>query len=123
EAAGLPFASFHEVAPRWTPRGFSDVRRAWEGPLPDVPNTTARVEAAAYRGKPVYFSVLPPWAGAGLMLPDRNDSTGRLLTTLAVAIAAVLLIVTAILARRHLKTGRGDRRGAFRTAAVLFVVV
>jgi len=38
-------------------------------------------------------------------------------------IAAALLVVAVILARRHLRTGRGDRRGAFRTAAVLFVLV
>jgi len=123
EAAALPLSSFHEVAPRWTPRGYADVRRAWEGPLPDVPDVTVRVEAAAYRGKPVFFSVLPPWASPGLMTAASQSETGRLLTVLAIAVATALLIATAFLAHRHLKTGRGDRRGAFRTAAVLFVIV
>jgi len=82
-----------------------------------------RVEAAAYRGKPMFFSVLPPWASPGLMTAASQSETGRLLTVLAIAVATALLIATAFLAHRHLKTGRGDRRGAFRTAAVLFVIV
>jgi hypothetical protein len=39
---------------------------------------------------------------------------------LAQTIALLLLIGSAILARHNLRNGRGDRRGAFRTAAVLF---
>jgi serine/threonine-protein kinase len=45
----------------------------------------------------------------------------RVLTTLYILLTVALLIAAALLARRHLRTGRGDRRGAFRTAAVLFV--
>jgi hypothetical protein len=123
EAAGLPLASFHESPPHWTPRGFADERRAWDGPLPGVPDVTVRVEAAAYRGRPVFFSVLPPWAAPGLMAPASESSAGQWLLTIAIVIAAILLVATAILARQHLKSGRGDRRGGFRTAAVLFVVV
>jgi len=123
EAAGLPLAAFHDVEPRWTPRSFADTRRAWEGPLPGVPEVTARVEAASYRGRPMYFSVLPPWTMPGRMVAPAANAVGNLLTALAVLIAFALLTVTLILARRHLRTGRGDRRGAFRTASVLFVVV
>jgi serine/threonine-protein kinase len=121
DAAALPLASFHDVRPQWTPRGFADARRAWEGPLPDVPDTTVRVEAAAYRGRPVYFSVLPPWTAPGLMVKPAPQSIGQLLGAITVVIAFALLAVTAFLARRHLRTGRGDRRGAFRTAAVICV--
>ena len=41
DAAGLSMASFHEAVPQWTPRGIADVRRAWEGPLPDIPGIKA----------------------------------------------------------------------------------
>jgi Protein kinase domain len=121
DAAALPLASFHEVPPQWTPRGFADARRAWEGPLPDVPDAMVRVEAAAYRGRPVFFSVLPPWTAPALMVKPAAQSIGQLLRAISVVIAFALLAVTALLARRHLRTGRGDRRGAFRTAAVMCV--
>jgi hypothetical protein len=119
----LPLASFHDVEPRWTPRGFADVRRAWEGPLPDVPGVTARVEAAAYLGKPVFFSVLPPWALTSRTVAPTTTPVRHVLLALSVVVTAVLLAIALMLARWHLRTGRSDRRGAFRTAAVLFFLV
>jgi hypothetical protein len=123
DAAGLAPASFHDVTSRWTPRGDADVRRAWEGPLPDVPGVTVRVEAAGYRGRPIFFSVLPPWTEPGRGVTSPQSGIQRLLTTLTVLLSFGLLCTAAALARRHLRTGRGDRRGAFRTAAVLFVAL
>jgi serine/threonine-protein kinase len=121
DAAGLAPSSFHAVPPRWTPRGDADVRSAWEGPLPGVPGVTALVEGAAYRGRPIFFSVIPPWTTPGRVAEAPRRGLDRVLTTLAVIMAFVLLAAAALLARRHLRTGRGDRRGAFRTAAVMFV--
>jgi hypothetical protein len=121
DAAGLTLAAFHDVPSHWTPRGDADVRRAWEGPLPDVDSVTVRVEAAAYRGRPIFFSVLPPWTGPGRVAPAAQHGVERLLTTMTIVLAAGLLVAAAGLARRHLRSGRGDRRGAFRTAAVMFV--
>ena len=123
EAAALTPAAFHDVQPLWTPRGLADTRRAWEGPLPDVPGVTVRVEAAAYRGRPVFFSVLPPWTQAGRMVQAPRSTTGRVVTAFSVVIACAILAFAALLARRHLRTGRGDRQGAFRTAAVTFVTL
>jgi serine/threonine-protein kinase len=121
DAAGLTPSSFHAVPPRWTPRGDADVRSAWEGPLPDAPDVNARVEAAAYRGRPIYFSVIPPWTKPGRVADPPKRGIDRVLTTLTVIVAFALLAAAALLARRNLRTGRGDRRGAFRTAAVMFV--
>jgi hypothetical protein len=123
EAAALTPSAFHDVQPRWTPRGLADARRAWEGPLPDVPDVTVRIEAAAYRGRPIFFSVLPPWTQAGRMVQAPRSAVGRAITAFAVVIAFATLAVAALLARRHLRTGRGDRQGAFRTAAVTFVTL
>jgi len=121
DAAGLALPSFHAVQPRWTPRGISDARAAWEGPLPDVPGVTTRVEAAAYRGRPVFFSVIPPWTIPARTAIETSTRLNRILTGAAVVVAFVLLVASAMLARRHLRSGRGDRRGAFRTAAVMVV--
>jgi serine/threonine-protein kinase len=121
DAAGLSLADFHAVTPKWTPRGLADTRGAWEGPLPGVPGVTTRVEAAAYRGRPMFFSVLPPWTRAGRIVDAAATRLTRALTGATVLLAFTLLATAAVLARRHLRSGRGDRRGAFRTAAVLFV--
>jgi hypothetical protein len=67
--------------------------------------------------------VLLPWTAPGRMVAPSAETVGRLLTALSVVIAFTLLAVSLILARRQLQTGRGDRRGAFRTAAVLFVLL
>jgi serine/threonine-protein kinase len=123
DAAGLTLASFHEVPSRWSPRGDADVRRAWEGRLPELGDQAVRVEAAAHRGRPIFFSVLPPWTTGGRSAAAPRGAVERLLSTLTVVLTAALLIAAAGLARRHLRTGRGDRRGAFRTAAVLFVAL
>jgi len=121
DAAALAPAAFHPVPPRWTPRGISDARAAWEGPLPDVPGVTTRIEAAAYRGRPIFFSVIPPWTIPARTAIETTTLLNRVLTGAAVVIAFALLVAAALLARRHLRSGRGDRRGAFRTAAVLIV--
>jgi hypothetical protein len=74
-------------------------------------------------GRPIFFSVLPPWTTAGRMVQAPTSATGRVLTAFSVVIAFAIFAVAALLARRHLRTGRGDRQGAFRTAAVTFVTL
>ena len=121
ELAGLSRPAFHEVTPLWLPRNHADVRAAWEGPFPDMPGLTLRVEAAAYHGKPVFFNIVAPWTRATRNMAPRTASIGSIVNTIANVIAVLIMIASAFLARRHLRSGRGDRRGAFRTAAILFV--
>ena len=61
-AAGADLSTLKPVEPEWMPVSMSDERKAWTGPCPGWPEVTARFEAAAWRGRPVYFEVLPPWA-------------------------------------------------------------
>ena len=61
DAAGLAIANFRQVAPDLVPTAFADERRAWEGPLPDRPDLTVRVEAAMRSGRPVSFGITGPW--------------------------------------------------------------
>jgi serine/threonine-protein kinase len=123
EAAGLTMTAFHEVEPRWLPRSESDVRSAWEGPLPDVDGVTARVEGAAYGGRPIFFSVIAPWTQPATTptAQARPRSFREVIPAVSMMIGALILGAAALLARRNLRTGRGDRRGAFRTAAIVFV--
>src|SRR6185369_3186759 len=76
EYAGLLRSAFHEVTPRWLPRNQADVRAAWEGPFPDMPGMTLRVEAASYRGKPVFFTVVAPWTRPTRIVAPPGTSIG-----------------------------------------------
>ena len=116
EAAALPIALFHRVEPQWTPRDYSDARAAWEGVLPELPDKTVRVEAGAYRGTPTFFRVLGSWT-----VPPAAAAPARdWLETLSAAVRLLLLAGAALLARHNVRNGRGDRRGAFKTAAIVF---
>ncbi len=117
--ARLDPARFKQVPPAWTPPFFSDTRIAWEGTYPLRPEIPLRIEAAAYRGQPASFQLVSPWTRADRMDPFQPgplETAGDLfVTTLLIG----LIVAGALLARHHLKGGRGDRRGAFRLATVV----
>jgi hypothetical protein len=48
------------VEPRWPPLTYADTRAPGRGPIRTGPRS-ARIEAAAYRGRPVSFFVVAPW--------------------------------------------------------------
>jgi hypothetical protein len=60
-AAGLDFSKWLPAQPAWIPPVYSDARGAWTGSLAERPDIPMRIEAAAYRGKPVYFELIGPW--------------------------------------------------------------
>jgi serine/threonine-protein kinase len=103
-AAEIDPAKLTPTRPRQTPPHFADNTQAWEGPSAREGDfgEPLRVEAASLGDRPVFFRVEKPWdepAAAG----------GARLFPILVAIA---MIVAAILARRNLRTGRADLRGA-----------
>jgi serine/threonine-protein kinase len=113
--AQLESAAFRPVAPEWSAPVDSDRKAAWEGPYPGMPDTTVRIEAAAYHGRPVWFALLPPWAGPE---PGASGSVGGFIflqVSLGLALAG-----GAFLVRRNLRLGRGDQRGSLRLALVVF---
>jgi serine/threonine-protein kinase len=116
ELAGLDRAAFQPVTPEWTPREYSDRRAAWEGPLPGWPDQRLRIEAAAYRGRPVHFQMVAPWTQPDRMR-EAPSSRSRVWQQTIVSIAIVIVLVGALLVARHnLRKGKGDRRGADRIA-------
>jgi serine/threonine-protein kinase len=122
EVAELPFDQFRSVAPTWTPRGYADTRSAWEGILPETPDVTVRIEASSYRGRLVSFQVIGPWTR-----PARQQAAQRPLamTVLSAAVSILLLLCLASavwLARRNIRAGRGDRRGASRLAFFIIAI-
>ena len=110
-------AKFRRVEPRWSPPTAFDEQAAWEGAYDEQPDLPLRVEAAAFRGRPVYFEVVHPWTRPArqqqLQLPPGVTFVEATVT----GIFVLILVGAALLARRNLRLGRGDRRGAFRLAA------
>lgn len=120
--AGLEFASFSVAAPQWNPPGFADTQAAWQGRHPDHPDVSIRIEAAAWRGQAVYFRIVAPWDKARRQ-QAAFISTGTKAGIIMVAIIYVALVLGALLlARRNLRQGRGDRKGAYKLALVIFAL-
>jgi serine/threonine protein kinase len=121
--SGIDAATLHLVTPRWRVPVDSDQKAAWEGRFAEQPDIPVRIEVASYHGRPVWFSVIPPWQRA-----DRITFVGSLVTTgigqvVGVVIGACSLVLAFFLARRNLRRSRGDRKGALRLAVFLFTLV
>ncbi|MGA2601330.1 MAG: serine/threonine-protein kinase [Bryobacteraceae bacterium] len=121
-AAGLDPLKWPSAQPIWTPPVYCDARAAWTGALAGRPNIPMRIEAGAYRGKPVYFELVGPWTNAQRLQPHRPTPREQVSLVAGIDLFLAILLGGALIARRNLRLGRGDRRGAFRLAALVFGV-
>jgi Protein kinase domain/zinc-ribbon domain len=120
-AASLDQAAFRSGDPEWMPLAWGDSRAAWTGTLPNYPDLPVRIEAAAYRGKPIYFEVIYPWS-----TPDRSsqEASTRRQDIVAIVLVSLLLLILiggALVARWNVQQRRGDHRGAIRLGAFVFM--
>ena len=119
-AAGLNQGMFSPVQPQWTPPAAFDTRAAWIGTYAERPDFSLRVEAAAWRGRPVFFQITGPWndpdGTESSPVPRREGTTRVLWYTLVVFV----VVGASFLARHNIRSGRGDRRGSFRLAVFVF---
>ena len=121
DAAGLDMSAFQPVTPDWTPRSYADARFAWQGASPDAPDVQLRIEAASHRGVPVNFQMVGPWARpVRMQAPQVDRATAITAFVATVIVVPVMMGGGILLARRNLKLGRGDRRGAITLATVTF---
>ena len=119
-AAGLDPARFTPSVPRWLPSEPFDAREDWDGAYASSPEVPIHVSAAAWRGKPVSFEIIAPWSRPTRMQANRPKG-GILVRNAAITfIVLSALVAGVLLARRNLRLGRGDRRGAMRVALFLF---
>ncbi len=121
-AAGLDPARFSPTEPKWTPLAICDARAAWTGVYPDQPDIPLRIEAAAYRGKPVYFQLLDSWSRPERTQDFQQSTAQRASITILFCLLFAILLGAVLLARYNFRQGRGDRRGAFRLALFVFTV-
>jgi len=111
EAAGLVLAEWPATEPRWAAPDASDVRRAWM-------KDKVVVEAASFRGKPVWFRIVPEWRQPAEVRANVQTTGQRIGQIVSSGVMILVIVGGALLARRNMRQGRSDRRGAFRLAAV-----
>lgn len=119
-AAGLDARRFRSTSAHVPPPVFCDQAAAWIGTAPENPSIALRVEAGAYRGRPVYFDVRHD---ALVQQAEQRLSASRVGELINVVLLAIALGGAAALARRNLAQGRGDRRGAFRVSVLVGAVL
>lgn len=91
-----------------------DARQDWQATQAEE---TVMVTAASYDGKAVYLRAEP----ASLKPARLGEQTGGLTGRMFVVAVIVCGIGGCFLARRNMRRGRGDRQGAFRVAAFIFL--
>jgi hypothetical protein len=112
EAAGLSIDAFTPVTPSRPPPLYADRLAAWTGAFPGQETPPLVVEAAARNGTVVFWGLREQTS-----VPAATDLVG--FPPIALVAFALMWIGAGILARRHLKSGSGDRRGALRLGAVV----
>jgi serine/threonine protein kinase len=121
-AAGLDATKLQPAQPTWTSLAASDTRVAWTGTWPGT-TRPLRVEAAAFQGKPVFFSLIGDWTKPERMLSTEKKSIGeRAARIIGLLMLGSIVVGSALLARRNYRQGRGDRAGALRLALVMFLL-
>jgi serine/threonine-protein kinase len=115
QAAGLNPGAFQSVEPEWTPLANWDTRAAWQG-VDAATHAPLRIEAAAWRGRPVFFRIIGPWTK-----PERAASVSYGRSSVAVLIVVYLAMIAAgILGWINYRAGRLDHRGANRLFLIYF---
>ncbi|MGD9790700.1 MAG: protein kinase [Phycisphaerales bacterium] len=125
ESAGLEIDRFTEVQPVRQPATYSDLRRAWMGVYPELPDERVRVAISSYEGKITSFRIVElKWASASVFFEEIGGMP-RVFRSARVAgpfLLAAGLVVGAILAWRNVNGGLADRRGAIRMSVTAFFI-
>jgi len=120
--AGVDAASLAGADPQWTPPVHCDRRSAWTAKLEGPEAVPVRIEAGAWRGKPIYFAMILPWTAPTRMEAEEVSMGERIANVLGATLFLILPVgVGLFLARRNLRMGRCDRKGAFRLATFYVV--
>jgi hypothetical protein len=117
-AAGLDVAEFQTTEPLWNSLASSDTRAAWTGKYPGT-SFPLRVEAAGWRGKPVYFKLIGDWTTPARMAsfgPSRSKVRDVMLAILGI----ILLSGACFTAWRNYVRQKADLQGTWRLGVVVF---
>jgi serine/threonine-protein kinase len=115
-AAGFDMAQWQPVPPEWTTLANWDARAAWTRTDP-ITGSVLRVEAAAWRGRPVFFRLIGDWTK-----PERmQDSAGDHTPWPVLVLIYLIFAAACCIAWFNHKQGKGDKRGALALAVLGFV--
>jgi hypothetical protein len=120
-AAGLDLAAFQAVDSQWTPLAWGDARAAWAGSTPSHPDIPLRIEAASYRGTPIYFDLIYPWTTPDRSVPYSPTRQEKIAVLVLVILFVGVVVSSVLIVRHNLRHKRGDTRGAFRLGTFVFV--
>jgi serine/threonine protein kinase len=122
-AAEVDMSKLQPAQPQWTSLGMADARAAWTGVWPGS-TRPLRVEAAAWRGKPVFFAMIGDWNKPWRMVAAKSADEKKtwVAQIIGLLILISMLVGGGLLARRNYRHGRGDRGGALRLAVVMFAL-
>jgi serine/threonine-protein kinase len=121
-AAGVDPSAYHRVPPEWTPLAWGDSRAAWIGTVPAQIGIPEHIEAATYRGRPVYFDVIYPWTTPDRAAPVADKPHDRISTAILLVLFLAVTISGLYVARRNVRLKRSDSRGAARLGVVVFLI-
>src|SRR5260370_7298094 len=121
-AAGLDPSKFTSATPEWSDLLYSDSRAAGTREITTPIQVTERVEAAAYRGKPVYFRVLFPWANPYRDRLHPASAHQKLASIIGIVLFGAVLFGSILIVKRNVKQKRGAEAGSWRLANFLFFV-
>lgn len=119
-AAAIDLTSLTSAEPQWVPPSFADARAAWVGKWPT--GEPLRIEAAAFRGRPVYFELIGLWTRPARMQPVPVTTSEKVSQGIFLTLFGAVILGSVLIARRNLKLGKGDRRGAARIALMIFLL-
>jgi hypothetical protein len=120
-AAGLNLSDFQLVPPVWNTLASADERAAWDGTWPGTKHPM-HIEVAALHGQPVYFEISGPWTNPRRMPPPESTKSERAVGIFGVCFVLFLMCGGIWLAYRNYSRGKGDRRGAWKLAWIVFLV-
>lgn len=119
--AGLDMTRFEPIEPSYDALVSPEQRAAWEGTIPGFPRGKVRIEAGATAGRLVLFEILDG-TEVRRLASEPEPWSGRSVRSMIIpTLTLVLLVLGSVFARRNLRTGRADRRGALRLAVFVFI--
>jgi len=134
EKADLDFDRFESVTdPSWVPPVYVDTRFTWAPKDHDDRELPVRIEAGTVRDRVVWFRATPIW-----LLPNQTSSNPKSLFSTRQGSQGIgdqgsaggiswiyvpLVLALLVLAPITLRSGRGDRRGAFLLGAGMFAIL
>src|SRR5262249_31953969 len=110
DAAGLDASRWIPAESHEIPSVGFDERKAWTGTYDGSPELRIRIEAAAWKGRPVYFETFGPWK------PARSSTPATQAPNWEPLVLTIILVVACLFSILNLRNGRGDSSGALRLA-------